>query len=87
MTGAAHTHIVIVCVGRVVVVGNTAIVVVVVGVAVGLLALDRRDSSVHVGENHPLLVVVLTQDLVLAEIEPIADAESAEPDRGAVKKE
>lgn len=40
--------------------------------------LELRDAGRvvrHVGEHQPLLVVVLAQDLVLAQVEPVSDAE------------
>jgi hypothetical protein len=38
---------------------------------------QRRRIVRHVREDEPLLVVVLAEDLVLAEVEAIADAEPA----------
>lgn len=38
----------------------------------------RRRIVRHVGEHQPLFVVVLAQDLVFAQVKPIADAESVE---------
>lgn len=49
----------------------------------GHLSLDvrqsrrRRGMQSHVGENQPLLVIVLAEDLVVAEIKSVAHAESA----------
>lgn len=47
------------------------------------LSLDVRQSSAgrwvqrHIGEDQPLLVIVLAEDLVITEIKSVAHAESA----------